>query len=144
MAKTDPQPGDTVAPPRTRRFIAAEPRSRIDAVSSNFTLSIEERLRAYAQGVPSYIRRRRRIEDLEERLIQKLAAAAAPVEAAASVEVSADIERLNDLIARHNRYYPIEANLPIDVRTGRVVERGVPWRPLPPATAAGLLARAGR
>jgi hypothetical protein len=48
---------DTVAPPR------------------NFTLSIEDRLRAYAQGVPSYIRRRRRIEDLEAKLIAKIAGA---------------------------------------------------------------------
>jgi len=50
-----PQPIDTVAPPR------------------NFTLLLEERLRAYAQGVPGYMRRRRRIEDLEAKLIEKLA-----------------------------------------------------------------------
>jgi len=112
---------DTVAPPR------------------NFTLSVEERLRAYAQGVPGYIRRRRRIEDLEARLIQKIAAA----QAAASEEVVADLALLNDLIARHNRYYPIEANLPIDVRTGRLLERGgAPWRPLLAVTTAELLARA--
>jgi hypothetical protein len=110
----------------------------------NFTLSLDERLRAYAQGAPSYMRRRRRIEDLEARLLQRLAAAAGPVEAAASVEVVADLALLNDLIDRHNRYYPIEANLPIDVRSGRLLERGVPWRPLPPVTAADLLARAAR
>jgi hypothetical protein len=114
---------DTVAPPR------------------NFTLSIEERLRAYAQGAPGYIRRRRRIEDLEARLIQKLAAAPAAVEILSSAEVGAELALLNDLIGRHNRYYPIEANLPIDVRTGRLIDRGVPWRPLPSVTAADLLAR---
>jgi hypothetical protein len=124
--KTEPQPIDTVAPPR------------------NFTLSVEERLRAYAQGPPGYIRRRRRIEDLEARLVQKLAAAAAPVEASSSAEIVAELSLLNDLIARHNRYYPIEANLPIDVRTGRLLERGAPWRPLPSVTPADLLARAGR
>jgi hypothetical protein len=43
----EPPLAETVAPPR------------------NFTLSLEARLRAYAQGAPSYIRRRRRIEDLE-------------------------------------------------------------------------------
>src|SRR3954447_14666949 len=112
---------DTVAPPR------------------NFTLSIEDRLRAYAQGVPSYIRRRRRIEDLEAKLIAKIAAAEAPAEIAASPAVVEDLARLNDLIARHNRYYPIEANLPIDVRTGRLLDRGAPWRPLPPVTVAALL-----
>jgi hypothetical protein len=124
----------------------ADPKSQlIDTVSPprNFTLSIEERLRAYAQGAPGYIRRRRRIEDLEARLVQRLAAARAPAEVASSAEVAADVELLNDLIARHNRYYPIEANLPIDVQTRRLVERGgAPWRPLPAVTLADLLARA--
>jgi hypothetical protein len=125
MEKPEPPFVDTVAPPR------------------NFTLSLEDRLRAYAQGAPGYIRRRRRIEDLEERLIQRLAAAADPVREARSVEVTADLAVLNDLIDKHNRYYPIEANLPVDVRTGRLLERGSPWRPLPSSiTAADLLARA--
>ena len=44
--------------------------------------------------------------------------------------ITEDLARLNDLIGRHNRYYPIEANLPIDVRTGRLLDRGAPWRPL--------------
>src|SRR3569623_263475 len=109
---------ETVAPPR------------------NFTLSIEDRLRAYAQGAPGYIRRRRRMEDLEARLLAKLAAAMAPAEAAASAELVAELAQLNDLIDRHNRYYPIEAQLPIDVRTGRLLERGVPWRPLAAHTKA--------
>jgi hypothetical protein len=123
VAKTEPQLIDTVAPPR------------------NFTLSVEERLRAYAQGAPGYIRRRRRIEDLEARLVQKLAAVPAPVDAASSHEIAAELALLNDLIGRHNRYYPIEANLPIDVRTGRLLDRGAPWRPLPSVTPADLLAR---
>ena len=125
-ARARAQPIDTVAPPR------------------NFTLSLEERLRAYAQGVPGYMRRRRRIEDLEAKLIEKLAAAPAPAETAATAEVVADLALLNDLIDRHNRYYPIEAQLAVDVRTRRLVERGAPWRPLPSVTAADLLARAGR
>jgi hypothetical protein len=124
MEKTAPAFVDTVAPPR------------------NFTLSLEERLRAYAQGAPGYIRRRRRIEDLEAQLIEKLAAAAAPQEEASSRAVAEQLALLNDLIDKHNRYYPIEANLPIDVRTGRLLERGAPWRPLPPVTAADLLTRA--
>jgi hypothetical protein len=118
MAKAEAQLPDTAAPPR------------------NFTLSVEERLRAYAQGVPGYIRRRRRIEDLEARLMGKLAATEAT-----SAEIAADLALLNDLIDRHNRFYPIEANLPIDVRTGRLLDRGAPWRPLPPVTSADLLRR---
>jgi hypothetical protein len=124
MEKKDAATVDTAAPPR------------------NFTLSVEERLRAYAQGVPGYIRRRRRIEDLEAKLLAKVAAAEAPAALAASAEFVDDLARLNDLIDRHNRYYPIEANLPIDVRTARLVERGQPWRPLPAVTAADLLGRA--
>ena len=124
MEKPEPTFVDTVAPPR------------------NFTLSLEDRLRAYAQGAPGYIRRRRRIEDLEARLIRRLAAAAAPAELAARAETVAELALLNDLIDRHNRYYPIEANLPIDVRTGKLLDRGVPWRPLPAVTVGELLARA--
>jgi hypothetical protein len=111
---------------------------------SNFKLSVEQRLNAYIQGVPGYIRRRRRIEDLEARLLRKLADASAPAEEAAACELGADLALLNDLIGRHNRYYPIEANLPIDLKTGRLLERGAPWRPLPVVTLADLQARAAR
>jgi hypothetical protein len=125
VAKTEPQLIETAAPPR------------------NFTLSLEQRLRAYAQGVPSYIRRLRRIEDLEARLMLKVATAGSVAAALAEAEIVDELAQLNDLIARHNRYYPIEANLPIDVRSGRLLERGAPWRPLPSITAADLLARGG-
>jgi hypothetical protein len=54
----------------------------------------------------------------------------------------AEVALLNDLIAKHNRYYPIEANLAIDVKTRRLIERGAPWRPLPALTIADLAARA--
>jgi hypothetical protein len=123
--KTGPRLADTASPPR------------------NFTLTVEERLRAYAQGPPGYIRRRRRIEDLEARLIQKLVGPQAFVDVATSAEFVEELALLNDLIEKHNRYYPIEANLPIDVRTGRLIDRGAPWRPLPALSAADLLARAG-
>jgi hypothetical protein len=122
--KTGPPLADTASPPR------------------NFTLTVEERLRAYAQGPPGYMRRRRRIEDLEERLIKKLMGPHPFVEVATSKEFVEELELLNDLIAKHNRYYPIEANLSIDVRTRRLIDHGAPWRPLPAVTAADLLARA--
>ena len=122
--KRPPHLLDTAAPPR------------------NFTLSIGDRVRAYTQGVPGHIRRRRRIEDLEARLVGAIAAADAPADTASSPEVTADLALLNDLIARHNRYYPIEANLAIDVRTRRLIDRGAPWRPLPPVRRADLIDRA--
>jgi hypothetical protein len=109
-----------------------------------FTPSADEVVRAYTQGVPGYIRRRRRIEDLEERLLAAIRAADQPADATSSAEFAAELALLNDLIGRHNRYYPIEANLPIEVRTGRLLDRGVPWRPLAAVTTADLLARANR
>jgi hypothetical protein len=125
MPKTETPPVvDTAAPPR------------------NFSLSVEDRLRAYAQGVPGYIRRRRRIEDLEARLVEKLALAEAPAALASAADFVADVALLNDLIAKHNRYYPIEANLAIDVKTRRLIERGAPWRPLPAVSVSELAARA--
>ena len=124
MSKPDPTPSaDTVSPPR------------------NFTLSIEDRLRAYAQGASGYMRRRKRIEDLEERLRAKVAAAEDPRALLGSEDFVTELALLNDLIGRHNSYYPIEANLPVDVRTGRLLERGAPWRPLPPVTLHDLLVR---
>jgi hypothetical protein len=112
------------------------------APDRNFSLSLEERLRAFVQGVPGYIRRRRRIEDLEAQLVEKLVALEAAGGTRSSPEIDAGLTLLNELIVRHNRYYPIEANLPVDVRTGRLIDRGAPWRPLPLATAPGLVARA--
>lgn len=124
MAKSEPRPIETVVPAR------------------NFTLTVEDRVRAYTQGVPGYIRRRRRIEELEARLMAAVRTADDPARAVAAKAVVADLAALNDLIGRHNRYYPIEANLPIEVRTGRLLDRGVPWRPLAQVTADDLLARA--
>lgn len=123
MTKSE-RPADTLAP------------------ATNFKLSVEERLNAYVQGVPGYIRRRRRIEDVEARLLAKLAEAEATAAVVTSAELAADLTLLNELIAKHNRYYPIEANLAIELRTGRLLERGAPWRPLPAVTVADLLARA--
>jgi hypothetical protein len=94
----------------------------------NFSLSVADRLRAYAQGPPAYMRRRRAIEDLQAGLSRKLAEFGG--DSVTLAEVVADLARLNDLIDKHNRYYPIEANLPVDPRTGALLDRGGPWRPL--------------
>jgi hypothetical protein len=45
--------------------------------------------------------------------------------------IATEIVRLNDLIGRHNRFYPMEANLPMSIRTGELIDRGgTPWRPM--------------
>jgi hypothetical protein len=107
-------------------------------VPRNFSLSTDERVRAIATGPLAYMRRLRSIEDLEESLVRMLVEdprATAPVREA--------LEKLNDLIARHNRWYPIEANLPMHLRTGELIDRtGRPFRPMAPRTLEELMARA--
>jgi hypothetical protein len=109
-------------------------------------------VRAVASGPPAYIRRKRAIEDLEEGIVRVLVERCAEAieqgrrDVAAHARESAPLralERLNDLIARHNRYYPIEANLPVHPRTGELIERsGEPWRPMKARTLDELLALA--
>jgi hypothetical protein len=102
------------------------------APARNFTITTAERVRALAIGVPAYVRRRKDIEDLEREL------AATPLDVAIDAK---KLARLNSLIERHNRYYPVEANLPVHPRTGALLERGAPWRPMDAATVASLRAR---
>jgi hypothetical protein len=120
----------------------------------NFTLTTEDRVRAVASGPPAYMRRRRAIEDLEEGIVRVLVERCAEAVAAgvgvddvgAHAQANAPLralERLNDLIARHNRYYPIEANLPLHPRTGELMERsGEPWRPMKPRCIEELVEQA--
>jgi hypothetical protein len=55
-----------------------------------------------------------------------------------------DLARLNDLIDKHNRYYPIEANRPIDPRSGGSLDDGRAFQKLPLLTPDLLLAQIGR
>jgi len=115
----------------------------------NFSLPTEERVRAIAAGPPAHVRRLRAIEDLEAGIVRVLAQRYAEAHA---LRIDADafarsraplraVERLADLIGRHNRWYPIEANLPMHPRTGELLDRsGLPWRPLAPRDLEQLLA----
>ena len=112
----------------------------------NFRISLEERLRAVVVGVPAWIRRKRLIEDLVDaalRELRELSRAGGGTEALAAKAAELDLARINDLIDRHNRYYPMEANLPIDPVTGGLIDRATraPWRPLAPVTVEWLVAR---
>jgi hypothetical protein len=119
------------------------------APNHNFTISTEERLRALTCGPPAAIRRLRAIEDLESAIVRTLAERYAEARrlgmdgeehARAHAPVRA-IERLNELIRRHNRWYPIEANLPIHPPTGELLDRtGMPWTPRPRRSMDDLLA----
>lgn len=119
----------------------------------NFTLSVNDRIRAMAIGAPAYATRKKSIEDREDRYVGALVALHDTLVAGGerSHETSSamldraatfDLTRLNALIASHNRYYPIEANLPIDWRTGGYLVYGRPWLPTEPWTAERLVAQA--
>jgi hypothetical protein len=96
---------------------------------------------ALVLGVPAYMARKRRIEDLEEKLIEALASRLPGGLLSSNCE--RELRKINALIADHNRYYPIESNLPIDVKTGHLLDMGCePWKPLPETTLASLARRA--
>ncbi len=114
-------------------------------------LTLQQRLRA-AAGPTAYMRRKRRIEDMEAAFLRELrevhekALAELRDPAAAALLLAhhagtLDIAKLNDLIDRHNRYYPMEADLRIDLRTRTVMDGDEPWSPLPFITAEALIAR---
>lgn len=122
------------------------------ALPLNFRLTLAERLRGL-EGLPSYLSRLRRIEESIERFVQRLrhlaqhARAAWPEDDVTATEVffssayRLDLSPLNGLIDSHNRYYPIEANLGIDVRSGRYLDgEGRPWRKLARIRLDDLLA----
>lgn len=119
----------------------------------NFTLSVSDRIRAMTIGAPAYATRKKSIEDREDRYVAVLVALHETLVARreSSGETSGalldraatfDLKRLNALIASHNRYYPIEANLPIDPRTGGYLIYGRPWLPAESWTAERLVAQA--
>ncbi len=96
----------------------------------NFSLSLEDKLRAMAGGPRAYMRRRRRIEDLESEIVQDIVVLGEFEAARLPASILKKIDVLNDLIDRHNRYFPIEANLPLDPLTGAMLELGRPWKPM--------------
>lgn len=118
----------------------------------NFTLTTDERIRALTIGPPAYAVRKRKIEDTEDRWIAILVALHDTLagrglsldaigQALADKAESFDYARQNALVAAHNRWYPIEANLRIDPRTGGYLAHGRPWLPEPEYDAARVLAR---
>jgi len=113
----------------------------------NFSVSTAERVRALLGGPPAYALRRRRIEDLEVEIVRAIRAHEAKTEArfdpsAAPAALERAVSSLRALIEAHNRYYPIEANLPIDVATGELVDIGKRWSPMSLPTLEELVARA--
>ncbi|HEY6463372.1 MAG TPA: hypothetical protein VIY73_24565 [Polyangiaceae bacterium] len=119
----------------------------------NFTIATEDRVRAIAAGAPAFAKRLRAIEDLEEGIVRVIVDRCRDAPSGASADDLAAharsraplraLERLNDLVGRHNRYYPIEANLPMRPPSGELVDRtGERWRPMALRTLDELVARA--
>jgi hypothetical protein len=126
-------------------------RTETAAPARNFSLTTEDSVRAAAAGPPAYMRRLRNIEDLVEGIVRVLVELCEEARASGEPEEAyvrqaaprAALRKLDDLIARHNRWYPIEANLPMQPRTGELIDRtGAPWRPMHAPTLDDLLARA--
>lgn len=116
----------------------------------NFTLTVDERIRALTIGVPAWAARKRKIEDDQKRLVADLVelhdTLVAKKRTADEIEVAlfaaataVNLTKLNELVSSHNRYYPIEANLPMD-RRGNYLVYGRVWRPEEPYSAARLVA----
>lgn len=93
-------------------------------------ISVHDRVRALAVGgAPAWSRRLKRIHDLTALLttriqgewhLQAVAARGNRARFAESWQRHAaqyDFTQVNDLIEKHNRYFPIEANLAMDVKT---------------------------
>lgn len=124
----------------------------LDDYPTSFKISLADRMRA-AAGLPAHMRRKRRIEDLEEAIVAALSQIFDEAEAEFGVGSpqaeeafgararDLDLGLLNDLIDRHNRYYPIEANLPTDVTTGKLMLGSQPWAPDPMVTHDHFIAR---
>lgn len=141
-----------------RAYVPGVSRSDDDAPSAsadpprNFTVPIEERVRALTIGPPAYALRRRRIEDYEAEYVKALVELYDEGAAAGTSEElrlralerrarSFDVAKMNRLVEAHNRWYPVEANLPMD-RHGRFLVGGAPFRPEAPYTPERLVASA--
>ena len=118
----------------------------------NFALTVDERIRALTIGVPAWAARKRKIEDDQARLVGELVAlhdtltakgrSDAEIDAALSSAAAAlDLRKLDELVGKHNRYYPIEANLPMD-RRGNYLMYGRVWQPEEAITPVRLVAMA--
>jgi len=117
----------------------------------NFSLTVDERIRALTIGVPAWAARKRKIEDDEEKFVTDLIALYDKLVAKGAMSMmeidlmlattanQIDFTKVNKLIVDHNRYYPIEANLPMD-RKGNYLVYGRIWFRDEPMTGVRILA----
>ena len=114
--------------PRHRRDLAGLEQDLIDSPVAGKPLRLRYRnfrpdagsYLASLGGPLPYMTRLREIAALVERHERELAEAYDAVDGDAWVEYveHRDFSEVNDLIQRHNRWYPVESRLPMDPRTG--------------------------
>ena len=116
----------------------------------NFTVPLEQQVRSKS-GPPPYAVRAKLVEDLTEALHAELrekrrmiAQSLGPdphrfARVWRAVVETLDLRELNLLIAEHNRFYPIEANLKADADTGQIMIGNTPWKPKAKLTPEKLL-----
>jgi hypothetical protein len=133
-------PREEAEPPRpVRRATRAVDTA---APARNFAITPEARIGALISGPPPFAVRLRKIDDLEEELLAALAECESAGATSIPIAVARRIEEANSLIRDHNRYYPVERNLPIDAATGGLLEMGEPWKPRASLTIDALRAEA--
>ena len=118
----------------------------------NFTISLENKVKSLF-GPPYYAKRAGQIENITQKLMEDLT-----IEYASMIDSlgddpevfaqqwtdligSLELDELNDLIDKHNTYYPMEAKLQIDPNTGAPLLGSVPWKPKERISVEGLLKR---
>ena len=108
----------------------------------NFRSESDTYLAALGGPLP-YMQRLRRIDDLIAAHEARLAELYAETDAGAWEGVAArwDFADVNELIERHNRWYPVEARLPMDPRTRDYVKVGGRPYQRDPLDAAWILER---
>jgi hypothetical protein len=111
------------------------------APARNFALSLEQRIAAAMNGPPPYAVRMRKIELLQEQLVSDLAKHQDGPSDLLPMAILRGLEALNRLIDNHNRFFPIERNLPMDVATGDLMFRGERWRPMARVSIEALRTR---
>jgi hypothetical protein len=117
-------------------------RGPIEFLPHNFTLTLEDRVRAMA-GAPAWMRRSRRIERHRAALEASLEEAwrkgtPATWEACARAW---DLAAFNQEIRDYNAYFPIERGLAMDLSLRDYTLAGERWLPLEEIDAAWILSR---
>ena len=139
---TPSAPVRETAPRAPRKRRRAERAVDTAVPARNFTISIEAQISALVTGPPPFAVRQRRIEDLVEDVVGALCEIERTSARSIPIAVVRRIDEANALIREHNKYYPIERNLPMDGVTGNLLELGEPWRPRPALALDDLRAEA--